>query len=381
MAASAYYADKISPNQARTPEGFLILLGQTICRSGWQPYRANEIDRGSGDYSTVQVYRSPSEVLAPAHIASLQGKPVTMRHPARFVDSTTASYAGMGHIENVRVGPRDKDGNVTLIADIHIHDVALIEQILSKQLRSISLGYRYDLADGPKDGTYQQRNLTGNHCAIVEAGRAGQSVYITDALEDNDMDGKKIDRLCELLEKLIAQRTDSEDADVIEEVNDDDPGLIERAVMTGNKAQRQGKPLGRGLVPITTGGAEGNFNPTAARDALAYLRRVHPAIEASGDRRAIDAFNNSVKMLKSQARGESFAPAFATDSHSKRRDDAAGFERSASRFHRKPLKVGHVDTEELEHSAADGEQPELSFEDAVKRARDEAQAKFMPKRR
>src|ERR1700723_1067061 len=375
MAARAYYADKISPNQARTPEGFLILLGQTICRSGWQPYRVNEIDRGSGDDSTVEVYRSPSEVLAPAHIASLQGKPVTMRHPARFVDSTTASYAGMGHIQNVRVGPRDKDGNVTLIADIHIHDVALIEQILSKQLRSISLGYRYDLADGPKEGTYQQKNLTGNHCAIVESGRAGQSVYITDALEDNDVDGKKIDRLCELLERLLAERQPDDDL----ESEDDDPGLIERAVMTGSKEQRQGKPLGRGLVPITEEGAEGNVNPVAARDALTHLRRLRPWIEANGDRQAIDAFNRALRTVKAQAMA---APtAFATDSHSKRRDDAATFEKSASRFHRKPLRVGHVDTEEMERSAVDSEQPELSFEDAVKRARDEAQAKFAPKRR
>lgn len=373
--ARAYYADRISPNMARTPERFLILLGQTIGRSGWQQYYANEIDKGSGSNGMVEVYRSPAEVVNPQHIASLEGKPVTMRHPARFVDSTTASYAGMGHLQNVRVGPRDRDGNITLVADIHIHDDALIEMILSKQLRSISLGYTYDLDDGPREGTYQQRNLVGNHCAIVESGRAGKATYITDASPEggDDMDGKKIDRLCELLEKLLAQR----------ESNDsDEDGDIRQEYGAGAKNNIPESDLGHRLVPITGEGGEGNINPVAARDALQNLRKLRPFIEESGDRAAMDSLNRAIRTVKAQATSESFTPArFAEDSRSRRHRDAQAFEASASRFHRKDVKAHRSDMESDERSATDSEQPLESFEDQVKRARREAEAKFAPKRR
>ena len=356
----AYYADRISPHIARTPEGFLILIDQPICRSGWQPYHASEIDRSSGDNSLVQVYRSPSEVLAPAHIASLEGKLVASPHPSTFINSDTASWAAKGHIQNVRVGPKDSEGNVTLIADIHIHDPSLIDQILAKHLRSISLGYTYDLAEGPREGTFSQRNLIGNHCAIVQSGRAGPSTYIADASPEKDGDEvneKTMDRLIELCEQLLKMRSESED--------DDPEAEYERAAHTKEEPAGVAR-----VIPISSEGGEGNVNPVAARDALTNLRRVRGVIEANGDREAIDAYNNAVRALKAQAAlGERFNPrTSAYDSHSSKQQAAATFEKNASRFHRKPLKV-HGGMPADEHKASDSDQPVESFEDAVRRAR------------
>src|SRR5579859_7388761 len=100
----AYYADRISPHMSRTPEGFLIIHNQNLARSGYMTYLAGEIDR-SDDTTKVEVYRSPATVTAPAHLASLEGKPVTMKHPPKFVNSDTAAWAVKGTVQNVRVGP------------------------------------------------------------------------------------------------------------------------------------------------------------------------------------------------------------------------------------------------------------------------------------
>lgn len=200
------------------------------------------------------------------------------------------------------------------------------------------------------------------------------------------MDGKKIDRLCELLEQLLAQRSDSEP----EESEDDFEGALNDSEEDGDLAEEykrgaskqtpKAKNLGGGVVPITEEGAEGNVNPVAAADALKHLRRLRPWIEANGDRAAIDSYNRAVRMVKRQASAESFAPALATDSHSTRRNDAATFEANATKLHRTALDP-HEKFYGDERSALDSEKPELTFDQAVARARDEARARFTPKKR
>jgi hypothetical protein len=228
--ANAYCGERISTHLIRDNAGFLVAISQPIARSGWQQYKASELDPTSGDDSMVDVYRPPEEVTSAATIASAEGKPITMRHPAKFLDRNTVGWSSRGHIQNVRVGPRDEDGNITLVADLHIHDGSLIDQILSKNLREISMGYTYDCDDGPRDGTYTQRKIRMNHCAVVESGRAG-TTYITDSKDSDDMDNAKLDRLCDLLEQFLKMRGCAEDDE------------------------------GNWVIPITSEGGKGNVNP------------------------------------------------------------------------------------------------------------------------
>jgi hypothetical protein len=217
---------------------------------------------------------------------------------------------------------------------------------------------------------------------LVPTGRSG--IYKTqDSKDGDDVDGQKVDRLCALLEKLLEQRGAGSE----EEAEDEDPeSQYERA---GSSEQRAPKPLGRSdLVPITTEGGEGNVNPLSARDAraaLQHLRNLRGFIEATGDRKAKDAYNSAIETIKAQvALAEKFNPraSSAYDSKSSRKAESVDFEARAARFHGKAIKLhSDVNAVEDEHRAEDAQQPEESFEETAARYGREAQARFMPKRR
>lgn len=300
----AYLGESISPHLMRDNAGFLIAIAQPIARSGWQTYRMSEVDPSSSDDSLVEVYRPPEEVTSAATIASAEGKPVTMRHPPKFLDSGTVGWSSRGHIQNVRIGPRDENGNVTLVADLHIHDGTLIDEILAKNLRDLSCGYVYDIDDGPREGTYAQRKIRMNHVAVVETGRAG-TTYICDSKDNDDMNDEKFNRLLVLLEQFLKMRCAEDDED-------------------------------SGVIPVSSEGGKGNVNP-----------------------------------LRRQA---------ASDSRSRRRDEAESFERSAGRLHRHNYSV-HGDRIDDKRGTMDSDEPALTFDEAVARARRQAQAGYAPKKR
>lgn len=200
----AYTGTRISPNIIRDNAGFLICTAP-ICRSGWQEYRRSELEPASNDDTLVRAYRPASEVTSSATVASGEGKPIVSPHPARFVTPDSWSWTARGHIQNVRVGANDKNGNVQLFADIHVQDAGLIDKI-SAGVRDLSCGYTYD-AELQADGTYVMRNIRLNHVAIVESGRAGTSkIMDSRSIMTDEERNQKLDRICDLLEGLIVQR-------------------------------------------------------------------------------------------------------------------------------------------------------------------------------
>ena len=66
-----------------------------------------------------------------------------------------------------------------LLADLIITDGALATEILGGK-REISCGYRCEWEENP-DGTMTQRNIRGNHVALVSSGRAGARAAIMDS--------------------------------------------------------------------------------------------------------------------------------------------------------------------------------------------------------
>jgi hypothetical protein len=396
MARHAYcVVERLSPNIIKDNSGFVVALGQRFARSGWQPYRMSEIDTTSGDDSIVDVYRPPEEVLHPSTLASFEGKPICgIGHPARFAGPENANFVAKGHIQNVRRGDNDEEGNVTLIGDLHIHDSGVIEEVMSRRARDLSAAYTYDLDDGPREGTLCQRNILGNHVAIVQAGRA-QNCAIGDSREDGEqVDAKKLDRLCELLEKLLKMNGGEEDP----EAEDALPGVATGEAIAEGRLGEAAKNIGEGvasaasgaslatdLIPITNKGGEGNVNPVSATDgraALQSLRNLRGFIEANGDRKAKDAYNDAIRAVKEQiALAEGFNPrTSAFDSSSRRQSEAASFESSAKKFHGKKINV-HGGMPADERRASDSERVEESFEDAVARVRDEQVAKYTPRKR
>ena len=174
----AYYGYTISPNQLETGEGFLICKNVPIARTGSQDYLGSELGLSGGDSGRIiAVIRSPDEVFSEAALASFEGKPVTNDHPPGLIGPDDVKTYEMGHAQNIRRGTGEwKD---FMIADLHIHDRDLIDAIQNGK-REISCGYECDYAKN-EDGTYSQKNIRGNHVAVVDRGRAGKRAAILDS--------------------------------------------------------------------------------------------------------------------------------------------------------------------------------------------------------
>lgn len=176
MGKLAYYGYKISPNQLETDEGFLICRNVPIARTGDQQYLASEL--GLNGDKVVTVHRPEEEVFSEATIASFEGKPVTDNHPSELLDSSNVTIHSKGHAQNIRRGAGE--WNDYLVGDLFVQDERLIEEVRNGK-REVSCGYSVDYVDNG-DGTYTQRNIRGNHIAIVEEGRAGHKAAIMDSI-------------------------------------------------------------------------------------------------------------------------------------------------------------------------------------------------------
>ena len=175
----AFYGSRISENRIRTPEGFLICKNVPIAKVGTQQYLGEELGLEGYENVLVDVIRTEQEVFSPKTIASFEGKPFTDDHPEQSEFVTTENYKQYvkGHVTNVRRG----EGNFSdkLLADIIVYDKTVIEEIESGRKREISCGYGCDY-DIDENGNILQINITGNHVALVNEGRAGHNVRILD---------------------------------------------------------------------------------------------------------------------------------------------------------------------------------------------------------
>ena len=173
-----YFGTRLTNNLSRRePEGYLICLNVPVARIGIQEYLPSELGLPEPDNRLIPVLRPEEEVFAPACLASFEGMPVTDDHPSdpEGVTAENSRELQKGHAHNVRRGAPPEDD--LLLADLMITDPALIEEILAGK-REISCGYTYSLAE--ENGRYVQRDIRGNHIAVVTAGRAGSRVAIRD---------------------------------------------------------------------------------------------------------------------------------------------------------------------------------------------------------
>jgi hypothetical protein len=317
MATAAYYGTRLSAHISRTPEGFLIAHDVPLCRTAERTpmiYRGSEL--GLKTDGSVEVYRSAAEVLHPKHIASLEGKTIVDGHSGGFVDADNVSWRSRGHAQNIRENGRLPNGEKSVIGDLVITDPTLAQRVLDGELREVSTGYSC-VYDDNGDGTYSQRKLRANHIALVSSGRAGEHVRIYDEQPSIPEDFATLarryhrrspvtvaprvawesqaeDRLPEKLRLGIPQTwdelarqhqqmlTDVEDPDEIEEEEEQESDMDEDE--------------NEGLS------AEEVEDATRVLDQLRAVRRI---VVKSGDRKAIDSYNEAVKAVKARLRDRS----------------------------------------------------------------------------
>ena len=237
MPKICYYGDKLSPNMAKTPEGFLVCQNVPIARTGYQKYYAQELDENAEPNVVVNVYRSPDEVFSPATLASFEGKPVTNEHPSEDVTPENYAKYSKGHVQHVRVGKGDDSDKI--MADLYITDPELM-QLIQDGKRDVSAGY-YAEDKEDKNGRICQTHIRGNHIAVVDEGRAGRSVSIRDSKNrkkgDVSMSRKQRvksiiaryikDASPEELDELISDSEEARDALCDEDLVEEDDEIVE----------------------------------------------------------------------------------------------------------------------------------------------------------
>lgn len=164
--AHFYFVTEISDNIKLKDDGCLYCYNVIMGRTGKQQYLGSEI--GVSDKNIVDVDRLEEDVFHPETLDSIVGKPVTLYHPDEDVTIDNIREYGKGVILDAR---RDGDN---IVGTIKIEDMDLIDKIIKKEIRDLSLGYQC-VIDQDEYGNYKQTNIIVNHLAVVPQGRAGNA--------------------------------------------------------------------------------------------------------------------------------------------------------------------------------------------------------------
>lgn len=162
----------------KTRDGYLVADARAG-RTGIQVYAGFEV--GLKDTATVRVYRPEDEVFKKEALASFTSLPLTIGHPPEMVDAKNWKKYAVGYTETEVA----RDGEFVRVPLI-VKDQAAVDAIEAGGARELSFGYICDLAFTPgktpsgEEYDAVQRNLRGNHLAIVSAGRAGSECKIGD---------------------------------------------------------------------------------------------------------------------------------------------------------------------------------------------------------
>jgi len=143
-----------------------------LTRTGVFPYR-------NPDGSVRRELRLASEVFHPDALASFSMAPVTDDHPPEFLNSKNTGKYQRGHMgERIEPDGHLVRGTMLLTSD------ALLKKMERGDARQVSCGYTCDLEDkqGVTDDGERydcvQRNIRGNHVAIVPVARAGEEAHV-----------------------------------------------------------------------------------------------------------------------------------------------------------------------------------------------------------
>jgi hypothetical protein len=173
----------ISPRQRLTPEGFLVCEAVPIARTGTMIYGPGEVPVEPGPDGIIRIERDADEVFRAETVASFEGKAVTLDHPADWVKPENWRQLAVGTAQNVRRGAGAEDD--LLFADLVITDAAAIADVRAG-VREVSCGYDADY-EQTAPGRGVQRNIIGNHVALVERGRCGPRCAIGDSEKESSM--------------------------------------------------------------------------------------------------------------------------------------------------------------------------------------------------
>lgn len=173
------FTDKITlDGTRRTGDGYLAGNAR-VARTGIQVYLGREV--GKPEMDQVRVFRPEAEVFATDALRSFAHRPVTNDHPTEAVSARNWKQHSVGMTGDEIA----RDGTFVRVPMV-VMDQAAIDAVEAGK-RELSMGYSCDLdftpGTTPDGDAYDaiQKNIRGNHLAIVAAGRAGPQCRIGDS--------------------------------------------------------------------------------------------------------------------------------------------------------------------------------------------------------
>lgn len=167
--------------------GFLHVSISPLTRVQVAPYHGSEIpgwqSLGLDPERIYKGYRSAEELSKPETIESVNGIPIQLMHHMDYADNPAKA---------TRVGSTGTDAafhDPYLTNSLHIQDKKAIDRINDGSMRELSLAYRYKpifTAGVSPDGEkydFLMTDISANHLALVDEGRAGHEVLVYDSKE------------------------------------------------------------------------------------------------------------------------------------------------------------------------------------------------------
>ncbi|MCM7078323.1 DUF2213 domain-containing protein [Enterobacter roggenkampii] len=220
-----FFTTRLGETRYQLADGSLLCKDVPIARTGTQQYLSEELNQDDlipDANGLITAYRTEDEVFSPETMASFEGMAVTLDHPEDgegnivFVNPANFAELAHGHIQNVRRGTGDKAD--LLIADVLVKRQEGIDAINAGK-NQVSCGY--DAKYIPAGvGKAKQTEITGNHLAIVDKGRAGSRCAIGDSAPSKPKEKPAMSWL-----KKVAQAIKTKDEDAFNKLIDEAPDM------------------------------------------------------------------------------------------------------------------------------------------------------------
>lgn len=263
--------------------GFMEVRDNPISKSGVYPYLGSEIPGAEEPDRIYHVYRPAEELARQETIDSFKLMPFIDEHEILGKSGMPAERKGM----QGTLGEQIYFDEPYLRGNIKIHSSAAQSLIKAGKVE-LSPCYGCDWVKG--DGTYEgqpyqytQRNIMGNHLALVEEGRTGPDVAVQDhrkftldssRLLPMEFTPEQLAQLKALIAEMMGTKTGDEDP-VKDPAKDEDPTAD--ADPEKDPAKDEDVVVEPEVTPEQAGAAEEAV--TASEEAQAAIEEVAAAIE------------------------------------------------------------------------------------------------------
>ena len=329
--------------------GFLHVSISPLTRVQVAPYHGSEIpgwqSLGLDPERIYKGYRSAEELSKPETIESVNGIPIQLMHHMDYADAPAKA---------TRVGSTGTDAafhDPYLTNSLHIQDKKAIDRINDGSMRELSLAYRYKpifTAGVSPDGEkydFLMTDISANHLALVDEGRAGHEVLVYDSKEG---------------EKSMAEEVKTPQA------TDEDPAKQEAAVAEVAKGVQDLVDLSKPAEPAAPAADEECAKPAEDEEPDAIAALVKDLTAAGLDPSKLPGLEDRLRALAAPAPAEDGEEKPAADEECASAEPAKDEETAPEA---KPAEDEAV-TEGLKQCGLDGEDPAVqkAFAEGMKYA-------------